>query len=282
MIKDIVYILGKGSKWGNREIRYSLRSLSKLNSYGKVFIVGACPSWINEKKIIHIPAEDRHANKLKNAIEKILFACRDSRVSDDFILMNDDFLFLRKTDEINTYDKGSLESAERDHKTQSGYYFSAIRTTRRILSDIGVKGEVDFEVHYPMVLNKAKFIKTISKIDYLTIPFLFRSVYGNMNKVESKYIDDPKLYSLADFKKFKDGNFISTDNNVVLEKEFQKWIKRKFPGQSPYERERKDVLFATKTFQYGGRVYNPGDIVEYGLPDKIVAEQNLQRRSRVL
>ena len=47
---DVVYILGDGSKWGNNEIKYSLRSLEK---YGKnirdVYICGNKPYFVNNK-----------------------------------------------------------------------------------------------------------------------------------------------------------------------------------------------------------------------------------------
>ena len=103
MDKDIVYILRTDPRfYKNDDIKYSLRSLDKnFKGKGKVFIVGGRPNWINVNTVTHIYAEDKERNKLVNAIHKILIACKDKRISEDFILlMNDDFLFLKETKTI--------------------------------------------------------------------------------------------------------------------------------------------------------------------------------------
>ena len=55
---DIVYIIGKGSKWNNQELKYSLRSIAKYGiNIGKVFIVGYKPNFVSDE-VIYIPCDD--------------------------------------------------------------------------------------------------------------------------------------------------------------------------------------------------------------------------------
>jgi hypothetical protein len=101
---DIVYIY-RHSRDDGRELRYSLRSLSNV-PHGKVFIIGDKPKWT--KGIVHVPASDPHGLKALNALHKITVACRDPRVSEDFVLMNDDFYVLKPIPGIPTLHRGTI------------------------------------------------------------------------------------------------------------------------------------------------------------------------------
>lgn len=131
---DVVYILGTGSEANDIEIRYSLRSLEKnMLDLGKVFIVGVCPSFL--KNIIHIPILDSYPKKWQNAYLKISTACFDARVSDDFLLMNDDFFILEPFE-------GAL------------FPFYSLKK-----ADGGPDGPHSFHIHCPIRYNKEMFLK---------------------------------------------------------------------------------------------------------------------------
>jgi hypothetical protein len=54
---DLVYVLGSGSRWGDNELRYSLRSVEKhLKGYNNVYLVGDKPDWV--RNVTHIPKQD--------------------------------------------------------------------------------------------------------------------------------------------------------------------------------------------------------------------------------
>jgi hypothetical protein len=276
---DLVYILGTQSKWHNNEIRFSLRSVAKnLECAGRIFIVGEFPKWINKERVTNIPAEDIYRNKLKNAVHKILLACRDPKVSDNFILMNDDFFFLKRTREVEYFNKGFLKATKRNHETKGGYYYDAIKKTISLLKDFGIDHPYDFENHYPIILNKEKFIKTFSTIDYKADGLIFRSVYHNLNRTKSEYRPDLKVYEFDEFP--KNADFISTDNKVTMDSRFQRWIRRRFEKPSIYERDPEVDYYATRTINYGGRIYNTGDLIRGPLPEKVILENKL--RSRVI
>lgn len=229
---DFVYILGSGSKWFNNEIRYSLRSL-KYVKHGKVFIVGNFPDWI--RNAIHIPAVDSYEHKLKNAIHKIRTACKDPRVSEKFVLMNDDFIFLRPHPQIIDYTLGTIRTAIENHSTKEGYYFNALGSTRDVLQQAGIDDPINYEVHYPIVFEKKKFLAMTDALAWDEMGYLFRSIYGNIYGLGNRKREDTKIYSIKDLSQFTDKDLISTSDRVVLFHQFQKFIEKKFPEPSQYE-----------------------------------------------
>src|SRR5690242_4297239 len=93
------------------ELIYALRSLEKnLNGFGEVFIVG---DKINALKgLNYIKVKDDKSSKFKerNIYRKILAACNDERVSEDFIFTNDDIMLTKLFDVNNIpfYHKGEI------------------------------------------------------------------------------------------------------------------------------------------------------------------------------
>src|SRR5690349_20419873 len=97
MAIDVVYPLGKGSRWKNNEIKYSLRSVEKhLQNYGKVFVIGEKPNFL--ANVNHIPAEDKHPIPDSNIFEKLKTACETKEISDTFLFFNDDHYLLEDFD----------------------------------------------------------------------------------------------------------------------------------------------------------------------------------------
>src|SRR4051812_2193913 len=96
MVVDVVYPFGKGSLWKNNELRYSLRSLEE-NCIGvkNVFVIGQNPEFLSDK-VIHVPYQDIYTNKSRNIMSKIHWICNDRRVSDNFVMLNDDYFFLQQ------------------------------------------------------------------------------------------------------------------------------------------------------------------------------------------
>lgn len=230
---DFVYILGHGSRWNDGELRYSLRSLCEHVPHRRVIVVGCRPAWL--KNVLHIPAADDQDNKLKNAIQKIRIACQTEGISDDFVLMNDDFFILKPHDQIEIFNNGTLQTMEAEHKTKAGYYFNAIQSTLQLLRFSDIPEPLNYEHHRPIVFNKTKFLQLTDSITWREKLYLFRSIYGNIYKVPSIYRKDCKIFSANSLSRFDGGDIISTDNPVVLSKKFRVWINNKFPKKSKYE-----------------------------------------------
>lgn len=89
---DAVFVIGKGSKHENEELRYALRSLdSNCKFVRNVYICGECPEWVDKSSVIHLPWPDRfrHA-KDANIIDKLKHACERKEIAKRIIFCSDD------------------------------------------------------------------------------------------------------------------------------------------------------------------------------------------------
>src|SRR5690554_930418 len=93
---DIVYFLRVDDKNNSEELRYSLRSLKHI-PHGNVFIVGEMPEWVTN--VTHINVQQT-GTKNQNVTTGLRKAIRSELISDDFILMNDDFFFMKDIEEM--------------------------------------------------------------------------------------------------------------------------------------------------------------------------------------
>lgn len=98
---DILYIVGKGSKHDNMELRYSLRSICKYGyGIGKIVIAGTPPDWLSSEAVqvcCSDPFQYKHSNILRcieNVVDKGL-------VDGDFLYSSDDHFYVRPTDFAN-------------------------------------------------------------------------------------------------------------------------------------------------------------------------------------
>ena len=224
---DILYILGRGSKHDDMELRLSLRCLEK-NCHGinRVFIVGNKPDWV--QNVTHIPAEDTWTAE-NNAFQKILKACR-SDISDEFLLMNDDFFMLNQFDiRYKLFSRGTLEKTEKDD-----LYSQSKNKTLDFVKRYSIT-PANFEVHCPMPINKHRALLLEGIAEYFKkekTGLLFRSLYGNVFGFWSQVVEDTKIY--YDF--WKDPNetgCISTsdDCDKILKK-----IEEMYPNKSRWEK----------------------------------------------
>lgn len=93
ILMDVVYVLGKGSLADDLELRYSLRALEQnMLDLRLLYLVGERPDFL--KDIVHIPVVDDTGSPEGNIYNKVMAASEDSVLSDDFLLMNDDFFML--------------------------------------------------------------------------------------------------------------------------------------------------------------------------------------------
>ncbi len=229
---DLLYILGRGSKWRNNEIRFSLRSVEKYLPHRYIFIVGECPKFL--RNVIHIPAIDPYECKTVNAIFKLRAACREIDLSERFVLMNDDFFILRPMKQVEPQILGTLADAIKNHSTKAGYYYQGLRKTHELLKASGIDVPLDYEVHAPMIIEKQKFLEITDAVEW-TEGYLHRSLYGNTFEIGGKPRKDTKVHRIEDLEELSQKDIISTADRVVLRPEFQHFIYKKFPNPSRYE-----------------------------------------------
>lgn len=210
---DIVYILGNGSLASNDELRYSLRSLTRhCLDIGKIFVVGENADFLTD--VIHVPCEDKHKKPWKNTLDKIKLVCEREDLSDDFLLMNDDFFALEdfRIDELPYY-------------AQKG-------------ANGGASGPLSFAVHRPIRLNK-KFYAGMPIDSSMSTQLSPRSFYGNFFKCPPTYIKDCVVRTGLENKSFDDQiegeSWFTIDDVTMCDIEFRLWIDSIFPDLCPYE-----------------------------------------------
>ena len=228
---DLVYIYTMsrqhGSRWENNELRYSLRSLINAN-YRNVVIVGDKPDWVENVK--YIPCRDITSNKQLNALHKIKTACQSRKIGSDFYLMNDDFFFINKVDEITYQHGGNLKKRVENFVPKYSKYYYAMKRTAELFED-----PLDYELHIPIKFNKKKFLNLFRKYEMGNC-YLFRSVYGNEYKVGGTERKDCKVYNVNDFYKLNKTDYMSTSPDSILRPAIQGYIEKLFPKPSIYEK----------------------------------------------
>lgn len=204
---DFVYICRDGE---NEELRYSIRSV--LNSFpeAKVWLVGGKPEWYSG----HYVTVEQNSNKYANALKNLKHLCEHQEISNEFILMNDDFFIIKKINSIEQFYNGLL-SDKINRFTQitgSSMYIKKLITTNKKLVELGIKNPIDYELHVPMPMNKSGLLDVITNYPEC----LWRSMYGNLYNVGGTQMDDVKIY--VNKRHLARSNEI-TDNSIYMSTE---------------------------------------------------------------
>jgi hypothetical protein len=230
-MSDVLYILGRGSKQNDIELRLSLRSIEKnARNLDRVFIVGNCPDWV--QNVIHIPEEDKcfpfsnHMRKVYKAIE--------GGISENFLLMNDDF-FMMKPFDVETYPYFIRKEMFNDK--QGGLYRQMLDNTVEILHKKGINNVLGYHCHVPIIYNSDNFLslkRLWQRYERDSIGFSVRVVYGNLFVGSGIAIDDPKVFDDKMPEKIGASCCISSHNNSI---NLLKDIEKIFDKPSIYERD---------------------------------------------
>ena len=252
---DFVFVLGKGSKWDNNELRFTLRSIEKnAKNYGKIVIVGEKPPWIQD--VLHIPFKDVFSpgkNADGNMVLKVQAAVYHPEVSDEFIYINDDELFLVPQDvtRLGWYHKGQMINF-RTVTWLHGFWRLRLHRTMRTLVEKGLTS-YHYDNHLPFRMEKKKFLKCYSAFDFGdNIGYTINSMYGNFHKVQGTKITNHKLRVFGPMTREEidrriDRRLYLTFNDNGLNKDMVGWLKDTFPTPSKYEKTQKGIDLAPKT-----------------------------------
>lgn len=240
MAIDIVIPLGTGSRWRNREIMYSLRSLEKYgNNVGNIFILGSMPS--NLQGCIHVPYADEDFPHETSIMRKFLHASKMDRVSENFLMWNDDYFLTDNIDCENypNYYHMTISERIRGRRIGDGYRTS-MENCLSVLKKEG-KPELFYDIHCPMIYNKSKFIEIMERYSWkVSNGYIIKSLYQNQQPDNNPVImPDLKLYSnlinVQDYyKEIRNRHIFSISDNAIT-RNFEKFIHELFPNKSKYE-----------------------------------------------
>jgi hypothetical protein len=181
---DIVYPCRPGD---NEELRYSLRSLVNLK-HDEVYLYGQKPLWYDGEHVRVDPGPNKHKTVRKNLRAMVT----DDRLTEDVIIMNDDFFVLRPTKALGPWHNGPLSRKYEFYRVNwpKSQYTIKIRDTLAALRVSGVAEPLDYELHLPMVVNRKKLEAIFDRFPY----GMWRTYYGNIYNIGGYQKRDVKVY----------------------------------------------------------------------------------------
>jgi len=206
---DIVYVF---KKWHNAsiEMKYSLQFLSNFD-HDNLYIIWEDPWFV--KNFTHIPFTD-WPDKRMNLMAMYKIICKDKRISDDFVLMNDDIYIINKIDSIWFYSNNTLEAHAESHLSRQpkGSYWLSLQ---KAYNDF--KWGLSFETHCPAIFNKDKLLYTLEK--YNNWPAM-KSVYCNHYGIKWSELQfwektDCKIYNDSREPFDLDRPFVSSNDGIA-------------------------------------------------------------------
>lgn len=227
---DYVYIYKNSD---TEELKYSIRSVVSNMPNGRIWIIGDKPDWY-VGNFIEVPQTKTKTINAKNNLQAI---CGSPQISEDIVLMNDDFFAINRVRKIKNFHGGFLAQkieAYEDMFLGTNSYIEQLKRTHKRLLRLGIEKPLDYEIHVPMLMTKSG-LKRALKGDTL-----WRSSYGNMFGIGGTEISDVKVYHSGPLiKKTYDINslkydYISTDDSS-FEMVKEALLKDLFPEPSIYE-----------------------------------------------
>lgn len=236
---DLVYVVGRGSIWWDTELRYSLRSVEKhLSGVRNVWIVGHLPDFL--QNVNYISYQDKERCKEANIYKKIIRACEQSDISEDFLFMNDDHFLLIdcEVSKFPFYWRTDLRSYSKTF-TEGNRYKAAIDNAYRALHARGFSLN-SFDVHSPILYNKQKFLNVMPQYDWdQKITYIIKSMYANSVGIVGEQAVDCKINSQMESEEIKaiieKRKFFSMGNGAIGKK-LKFVLDELYPNPSKYER----------------------------------------------
>jgi hypothetical protein len=182
-----------------KELKYCLRSLENIKNWnGNLYMIGDLPSWINKSEIKHVIPSKRMTNPYLDVANKIYECFINPELPDNFIFMNDD-IYITEPISVSAYNSGNIPDVI------TGMHKSSLYRTKIWLRKNGYN-TLNYDTHTPMVINKEKWLK-IYEVNKSNQQFMqWRSLYGNINGIESEFMTDKKTRT----NKLMEGKIIST------------------------------------------------------------------------
>lgn len=227
---DVVYILRANVK--PDELRYSLRSIEKNMTHGKVWFFCGCPDGIVPDE--HVRMVQAGLNKWERVRNTLIRVCKTDGVSDRFWLFNDDFYVLRRMTRTVPLHRGEIrdhvKGIEARHGRPSGYSRS-LKLCEARLREKGLT-TLDYALHVPMLIDKAKALETLEA--FPDCP-MFRSLYGNYAKIGGELFDDVKTTDPN--KQIPDDALFFSTSNKAFAGSVRRQMEQMFPEPCRYEAE---------------------------------------------
>ena len=229
---DIVYVV-KDAVY-NEELRYSLRSVERNFPHNKVWFYGGKPMYFHPDKLV--PVVQKGKTKWDRVRSMLKSIAEDNRITENFVLFNDDFFVMKPVENLPMYRYGTLEQLCDRIKRKNGAptaYTNNLELTIKKLKDNNFC-TWNFELHVPMVFNRGDLRELINLFpDTRGTRSLYGNLYGDEDDIED--MKDVKIYKTEEMPPF-DTVFLSTDDVSFSRGKVGKLIKSIFLNKSKWEK----------------------------------------------
>jgi len=164
---DIVIPLGmEGMGWDDNELKYALRSIEKnFKDLGQVWIIGYKPNWLVNVKYIQAFDPYKH-NKDANLINKIILACQQDELSEQFLFTSDDHFIMKPVD-ASWFDRPLMDNSQMKfdrNKKLNRWQQRLVQTEAACLARS--RPSNCYEAHVPYKFNKRLYPHFMLQFDY--------------------------------------------------------------------------------------------------------------------
>lgn len=187
---DVVYLNKEGE---NEELRYSLRTLRNVK-HGHVWIFGGCPSWVDTDLVRH-ERRVQKASAYSSTRAHIAAACKNSNVSDPFMVWNDDFYAMEIIGDVPIMHRGTLAHAlERFGGLKTGWAKGMRQTAAMLRTVRGEEEHFCYDFHAPLIIYKDQMLEALELAkEVKTDAVHLRTLYGNLDPIGGVEIEDVKM-----------------------------------------------------------------------------------------
>jgi len=230
---DAVYLFGGAG--GEDELKFSLRTVGNLRQVDRVVVAGHPPDWL-AGEVLHVPPAGHPPGKHHSTWANLRAACADRRLSDEFVLMNDDFFVLEPVDAVPVWHAGVLTNRPVLRK----HHDRRRDATLAVLATLGSPGRLSYELHVPMVIHRRLMLALMDEADALrpagADPVWKRTLYGNLaHPGVGELHTDVKARDVFDVP--ADGQlFVSASDFTWRRGAVGRWVRTRFPDRCRYER----------------------------------------------
>lgn len=248
MNRDVVFILKESIE--SEELKYSLRSIEKNLPHNNVWFVGGQPEDLRPDR--RLPHQQTGGTKWERVRSSWFQICSNKDITEEFYLFNDDFFVLKPINgPFINYSTGTLERRIMDLKRNVGNsrYAQELEAARQDLLSAGYD-TLSFALHIPFLVNKRKAEETLREFSWP----MFRSIYGNRNRVPFQYHEDVKIYNNNDLPALSWG-FASTTEESFTNGAVGRYIRGMFPEPSRFEKEQRPQQIRELYSEEGDSLY---------------------------
>lgn len=219
----------------NEELRYAIRSWCQNLNFDRLCVVSGerPPTWLHPDILIK---NRTHLGKCRQVCENLRLALIDDRLSEQLLVCMDDTFVLQPIGEWRNgfdYNRGALRSQWGVGTARYGEnsYMCQVRSTYDALKR-KTPEPLSFELHAPFRCEKTKLLRILMSKN---VEFqLWRSLYGNIYNLETKYLPDLKIATGKEDLP-KGALFVSTNDSSFGNGKIGRAIRTLFPTRSHYE-----------------------------------------------